>query len=199
MSQLTLYNAVNTHFNCAYRVIVLQSKTNFNEQNNEMMNKQTLKKELRRSFETFIRELEQTERINYKPAPDKWSAGEIASHLIKGSVPDFGVHFATPDRAADHYEEEIRGVFLNDTVKMSSPPPLVPENRDFSQEELVEQLQGNLEGLEQLIDASDLSEVCKDIPFPGWGYLTRHELIVLITAHFERHKAQLQTISNSIS
>jgi hypothetical protein len=153
------------------------------------------------AFDNFITAFDRftAEQINIVPFEDSWTAGQVAEHIIKatGGLPDNKTQPA--ERPAHAKVHEIESVFLNFDIKMKSPDFIVPGNKVFNKEKMLERLnKTKLFHINKIRD-TDLTELCLDFALPGMGHFTRYEWYRFIAAHCRRHTRQLQRIYRSLT
>lgn len=148
------------------------------------------------SFDEFIAAFSSFEEseINTKPAPDKWSAVQVALHIILGTdgVPDHKT--GSTDREADAMLVRIRPWWEDLNQKFEAPEALKPDDKLHSKDEIVTELKRVREKDLNMIQQADLSLLCLDFELPTIGYLTRYEWLWFIQMHLNRHTFQLHNM-----
>ena len=137
------------------------------------------------------------EQFNIKPSDEKWSAGQVAGHLIKatsGFPRLLNGKTAMTERRPDEMIEKIRADFSNFERKMTAPDFLVPEEKVYEREELLEKLKKIKSETNEAVQTADLTKTCLAFELPVYGFLTGLELLSFVTAHIERHNFQLKRI-----
>ena len=134
------------------------------------------------------------ESFNRKPSIDKWSAGEIAEHLL---IFDLRLNhiLETATYPTDREITEKQPVFnarVSDRKnKTDAPPFLIPSEGIKSASDLVEKIRAERISICNLIEKIDLSLHSKEFPHRLFGELTAFEWINLVDVHTRRHMAQL--------
>lgn len=123
--------------------------------------------------------------------PGAWTIGQLAWHVVKATRDMTNAPTRKSDRSYNKYVEEIKDVFLNDNVRLTSPEALVPEERTYTVAEVVQALRHNKDAALNIIREKDLTEQVMDNELPGWGFLTRYEWAKLMVYHVTRHTRQL--------
>jgi hypothetical protein len=140
--------------------------------------------------------------INTVPFEGSWTAGQVVEHIIK-SASGLPQVCGGPTEAVGRKEDEklaaIRNLFLDFSVKFQSPDFILPGNGPYHKAEL----RATLEKIEQDINhinaTQDLSPECLDFELPGFGRLTRHELLGFVLIHAQRHTRQLENIAGHLT
>ena len=151
-------------------------------------------KELLQLIERFDNEV-----FNRKPSPDKWSAGEVAEHLLifdirLSDILKTAVH--PTDRDTTEKVSTINTRVSNRANKIDAPPFLIPSTDAKSVSDMVEKIRAERSDIVAKIEKMDLSLHSKDFPHRLFGELTVYEWINLIDLHTRRHIAQLEELLN---
>jgi hypothetical protein len=154
------------------------------------MDTNLLKQKITVAFSDFENAIWEHTDINTKRADGGWSVGEIADHILKSTLTDFGATKKT-ERAYDQNAASIKDLFLNFELKFQAAPILEPEKKSYNSKELFSQLEENKARILNMIEEQDLTETCVDIELPGWGALTKFEWLVLMENHIIRHTKQI--------
>lgn len=139
--------------------------------------------------------------FNRKPSPEKWSAGQVARHLIKANsnVSEWLNGETKPtSRAADEKVEQIKSDFLDLDIKMDAADFLVPEDESFDKKESLEKLEQIKSSFIQTAENSDLTETALAVEFSGYGYLTKIEMLAFAAYQTQRHLRQFDKLTNEI-
>ena len=143
------------------------------------------------------------EQFNRVPFEGSWTAAQVAAHLSKSETGVgemlFGGSAPTGSRAADQHVPDLRSTFLNFELKMQSPDFVLPEMRDYEQDELITAFQQSRRQLKQALAELDLSQTATDFEFPTLGYLTRLELLTFAVVHAIRHTRQIKNIAAKVA
>ena len=141
------------------------------------------------------------ENFNTKPAADKWSAGQVARHLIKansGFKKMVNGQTRETERAPDTAVEKIKTDFLNFEKPMSSPDFIVPEDEKFEKKEMVNALEKIKVEINETAENADLTRTLMDFEFPVYGHLTGLEMLSFAVYHTQRHIHQINKIGEKI-
>lgn len=139
---------------------------------------------------------------NFKPAPDRWSVAECATHIARSEAYIFGFVStqitkapATPEKreAVKGKDESILKILQDRTHKATAPEPIDPVQHPMSYEESVKLF---LESRAKTIDyvkttQDDLRDHFYDHPVPAIGTLDAYQWVLLISGHSRRHTAQI--------
>jgi hypothetical protein len=137
------------------------------------------------------------EQFNTKPAIEKWSAGQVAGHLIKatsGFAQLLNSVRAETERRPDEMVEKIRVDFSNFERKMTAPDFIMPEDKIYEREDLLKSFNKIKSEINEAVQTADLTKNCLAFKLPVYGFLTGLELLSFVTAHIQRHNFQLKRI-----
>lgn len=135
--------------------------------------------------------------FNRQPAKGRWSAGQIAEHLIRvevGTLRFFTGANRAPGRDPEAKVEELRRKLLNREQKLTAYGPIVPDDRPKQKQAVLAKLQDTRQRLTGLIELEDMSRVLTDFDHPLFGPLSRAEWIWFIIFHSARHRQQLREL-----
>ena len=105
---------------------------------------------------------------------------------------------APTQRNVAAFVERIEEDFLNFTIKFKSPDSILPKEKVYDKEALLNSVSDVVLKLIGLSKTLDLNQTCTAFPFPVYGELTRLELFHFIVCHTKRHLHQLQKIKEVI-
>jgi len=138
------------------------------------------------------------EKFNTVPFEGSWTAGQLTQHmvlansgfaeLLKGPVKD-------TQRAPDASVNEIKSIFLNFEIKLTSPDFIRPEKKNYDKDGLLAALSGIKADITTSAATLDLSKTCLSFELPVLGYLTRLEAVSFVIYHTQRHIHQLKNIN----
>lgn len=139
------------------------------------------------------------ETFNKKPSPDKWSAGQVAEHLLI-----FDIRLSDVLKTATHPTERdiaekntaVNARVSNRVNKIDAPPFLIPSDDMQTPSLLAEKIRTERANICKQIEVIDLSLHSKDFPHRLFGELTVYEWVNLIDQHTHRHIAQLKELLN---
>ena len=139
---------------------------------------------------------------NFKPAPDRWSVGEVVEHLALAEAFLFDIQqkvVAGPAASAEQLaaakgkDEMIVKVIPDRTKKAQAPEPLQPGTRLGSREQVLaafkERRAKTLEYAGKTTD--DLRAKVDNSPF---GPIDAYQWLLFAAAHAERHLGQLREV-----
>ncbi len=137
------------------------------------------------------------ESFNKKPAPDKWSAGEVAEHLLIFDIRlNLILEGATHATKRDITEQVpiFTAHVSNRENKIDAPEFLLPSAGIKSPTAIVEKIRTERRKIFKAIEERDLSLLNKTIPHRFFGEMTGYEWINLIDVHAHRHMEQLKEL-----
>ncbi len=142
------------------------------------------------------------EQFNTTPSYGGWTAGQVAEHLLlsAGVVEVIaGRTSATTDRQPDANLSTIAGIFLDFTTKLQSPDFIIPAAGVHDKEDLQNKTKIVWDKIGEGVRLLDLSAICLDFEFPGFGTLTRLEWLWFYVWHTQRHLHQLRNIHAAVA
>ncbi|HWB93703.1 MAG TPA: DinB family protein, partial [Puia sp.] len=136
------------------------------------------------------------QKFNQTPPLGGWTAGQVAEHLLKsaGVVEVIAGNTKATERPANAKVDAIASIFLDFTTKLQSPEFIIPEAKEYDQQEMIARLKAVWTKLTEAIRLLDLSALCMDFELPGLGHLTRLEWISFYIFHTQRHLRQLDRL-----
>lgn len=144
-----------------------------------------------------------SKKINNAPTKDSWSAAQVGQHLLKSSKGMDEMLYTSSKPAERNPEEKadwLKQIFLNFEVKFNAPDFIVPENKEYNKNELLNALEDtNKKMLDAIKDKEvDLTEIAPlDENHPLYG-MTKLEMIYFVTYHTMRHNRQIQNIQKLV-
>ncbi|MBL8205353.1 MAG: DinB family protein [Blastocatellia bacterium] len=139
------------------------------------------------------------EQWNYKPAPDKWSVGEVAEHIWLAESLLFGaMENALKAPENPNWEEQTKGknervvsILTNRTGKAQAPETIKPTGKTRA-----EILKGLAEVRAKTIQFATATQAAMnshtlDHPFKVFGTLSAYQWLIYIPAHNLRHNQQI--------
>ena len=136
-------------------------------------------------------------QFNTIPFEGSWSAGQLAQHVIL-SAGGFVLLLNGPMKDSERDPEEnipnLRAMFLDFSTRMQSPQEIVPEEKEYDQEQLTTTLNGIQASFLDAIEKADITKTCTAFEIPKSGYMTVAEAIVFNIVHTQRHIHQLKGI-----
>ena len=142
------------------------------------------------------------EQFNRKPDEKKWSAGQVAGHLIKANSFALGLlngKTAETERKPGDMVKKIKADFLNFEKKMDAPDFIVPEENDYDRENSLNTLKNLKSEINEVSQTADLTRTCLGFEFPGYGFLTGIEILSFIVFHTQRHIWQLKKLHDRLA
>jgi len=143
---------------------------------------------------------------NYKSAPDRWSVGETAEHIVLAETLLFGgVQRAVDSPPNPDWETKTRGkteflekVMVDRSHKAKAPEPIQPHGQ-LSREEVIQHFNEVRAHTMQFIEQTDvaLKEHTADHPFPIFGTLNAYQWLIYIPLHNMRHNQQIAEVKAS--
>ncbi len=122
-------------------------------------------------------------------------------HVIKSAsgLPQVCSGPVTPaGRPEDEKVAAIKKLFLDFSIKFDAPDFIVPGNGPHNKTELCATLENIEREINQIASSQDLSQECLSFELPGFGRLTRYELLNFVLIHAQRHTRQLENIARHL-
>jgi hypothetical protein len=139
----------------------------------------------------------------WKPAPERWSVGETAEHIVLAEAALFGfVQKAISSPANPDWEEKTKGktefierVMAPRLGKATAPEPIVPTGK-LTQAEVRERFEKQRVEIEKFAAESqlELKKFTAEHPFPVFNTLSAYQWLIYIPLHTERHDKQIAEV-----
>ena len=135
--------------------------------------------------------------INTSPKAGSWSAAQVGRHLFKSSNGTDQILYAPSkpvDRQPDEKIDWLKQIFLNFETKIKAPDFIIPEDKEYNKERLIESLE---ETNKKIVEAAKKANLTELAPLPDGHPLigiTKLEMLYFITYHTMRHNRQIQNI-----
>lgn len=139
---------------------------------------------------------------NYKTAPDRWSAAEIAEHLavledvVTGLVKKALQAPATPEKRipsdqARAKDEKLVMMVADRSQKVQAPEAVQPAHRFKTPDEAVAHFRASRDANIDFVDTTQGDLRDRFAPHPFLGQLDLYQWFLLASSHTERHTKQL--------
>ncbi len=145
------------------------------------------------------------EQWNYKPAPDKWSVGEVAEHIWLAESLLFGaMENALKSPENPNWAEQTKGknervvnILTNRTGKAQAPETIKPTGKTRA-----EIMKGLAEARAKSVKFTNETQAAMnshtlDHPFKVFGTLSAYQWLLYIPAHNLRHNQQIAEVKAS--
>jgi hypothetical protein len=143
------------------------------------------------------------EQWKWKPAPERWSVGETAEHIVLAEALLFAnVQKAIASQPNPAWEEKTRGktefierVMAPRLGKATAPEPIVPSGK-MTQAQVRETFLKQRDEIEKFAKETQvaLKEYTVDHPFPVFGTLNAFQWLIYAPLHTERHDKQIAEV-----
>jgi len=162
---------------------------------------------LKKSANEYLSAIDVNEsQWHWKPAPERWSIGQTAEHIVQAEVVIFRrlqVAVQSPknrdwEARTAGKDDLLRRVMLDRTQKAAAPATTRPQG--LSKEETVRRFR---ELRAQVITFADetqipLKEYTAEHPFPVFNTLNAYQWLLLVPLHHMRHHLQIGEIKASL-
>ncbi|MGY3212276.1 DinB family protein [Mucilaginibacter sp. HD30] len=140
------------------------------------------------------------QKFNTVPFEGSWTAGQVSEHVSKAVGADLLYADTKPtDRQPDEKVKAISDMFLNFEIKMKSPDFIVPEDKAYDKDVLLNGLETTFDRLIVAAETLGLNEVVTVFEVPGFGPFTRLEFLWFFNVHAIRHTRQLKNIDVALA
>lgn len=139
----------------------------------------------------------------FKPAPEKWSVGEVAEHICLAEGLLFSqVEKAMGDPRNPEWETQTKGkteflerVLLNRAGKAQAPEQIVPTGK-LSRDEVIAKFKEVRERTLKFASTTDqtLKDHTAEHPFPVFKTLNAYQWLIYIPLHNLRHNQQIAEV-----
>ena len=143
------------------------------------------------------------EQWKWKPAPERWSVGETAEHVVLAEAGLFGnVQKAIASPANPAWEEKTKGktefierVMAPRLGKAQAPEPLVPKG-EMTPAQVKQRFEKQRAEIVKLATGTEvaLKEHTADHPFPAFGTLNAYQWLIYGPLHTMRHDKQIAEV-----
>jgi hypothetical protein len=142
----------------------------------------------------------------YKPAPDRWSVGETAEHIVLAEgallskLEEAVTNAPNPDWEAKTAgkTEFIERVMPDRSHKAQAPEPIQPHEKWKEEETIARYKEVRARTLRVINDPqTSLKNHTSDHPFPVFGTLNAYQWLIYIPLHNVRHNQQIAEVKNS--
>jgi hypothetical protein len=154
----------------------------------------------REKFVTAVAGLSEAQ-LKFKSAPDRWSIAEVAEHITLAEDFIFGLVtnqvLKTPgasEKESKIKDEELLAMITNRSVKVQAPEPLVPKTRWQNIEETMKEFENRRSHTIEFVKTTGDDLRSHFFPFRNGSELDGLQWILLISAHCERHVAQINEV-----
>lgn len=169
-----------------------------------MRSKQQIRKDFTQSTQKLLSVLNDfpEAQFNAKPSAKKWSAGQVAEHLIKSEIGCVRYFTDNPKPAERDPEEKIellKETFLNFNSKLKAGGPILPDDQPKDKHKVIDKLQDMRQRLTSMIEIEDLTQIVTKFDHPMAGPLTRIEWLYFHIYHSKRHGEQIKNLKSELS
>jgi DinB family protein len=160
---------------------------------------------LEESHQEFLASIDgvSEEQWRWKPAPERWSVGETAEHIVLAEAMLFeNVKNAMSSPANLAWEEQTKGktefivqVMAPRLGKAQAPEPIVPRN-GLTQTQVRERFEQQRAEIVKFTSDTNLAlkEHTVVHPFPVFGTLNAYQWLIYVPLHTERHDKQIAEV-----
>lgn len=146
------------------------------------------------------------EQWKWKPAPDRWSVGEVAEHIVLAEASLFAnVKKAIASSRSPEWETKTKGktelierVMAPRLGKAQAPEAIVPKG-GMTRAEVRERFERQRAPILEFAAHTDvaLNEYIVEHPFPVFGSLNAYQWLIYVPLHTMRHDKQIAEVKAS--
>lgn len=167
------------------------------------MDTKTILHEADQTFTEFLQVLQSipNDKINTVPFEGSWTAAQDAQHIVLSAgsfVQLLNGPVIDTVRDPEQNVETLRSLFLNFHNKFKSPDFIVPEEKHYDKDELIQTITQIKADYLKAIPALNSTQTCLAFELPGMGHITRAEAINFTNVHTIRHLHQLKNIREKL-
>ena len=139
----------------------------------------------------------------FKPAPEKWSVGEVAEHIVLAEGLLFAmVEKSVADKPNPEWETKTKGktellerILVNRTGKAQAPEQIVPSGK-LSRDEVIAKFKEVRARTNKFASTYDqpLKDHTADHMFPVFGTLNGYQWLIYVPLHNIRHNQQISEV-----
>jgi len=143
------------------------------------------------------------EQWNYKPSPDRWSAAECAEHITVSEDVIFGLiqnqilkSPAEPEKRAEvkGKDEAVVEQIPDRSHKFTAPEMLTPKRRWQDPDAMIAHFKESRDSHIHYVETTQDDLRDHFMKHPAMGMLDGYQWILLLSAHTERHTAQIKEV-----
>lgn len=138
------------------------------------------------------------ESVNLKPKGSGWSPAQVVEHVTRSNRAMSGaleMQGALADRDPGQRREELRSMFMNFETKFTSPAFIEPEDKIYDKAALQAAFR---QSVHSVLEKAGGAGYATMINLPGFGPITKLELLYFVGYHTRRHIHQLQKLATAI-
>jgi hypothetical protein len=167
--------------------------------------RQRLYEFLRTSEEGFLALIEGVDEKAWawKPAPERWSVGECAEHIVRTERALFETAkraLAAPENPEWAEKTKDKAGFIErvmpDRTGRAQAPQEVRPTEGLSRAQVMDQFRATREELAKLLEEPTLplKSHTEEHPFPVFGTLNAHQWVLYVPLHTIRHSKQIEEV-----
>ncbi len=135
---------------------------------------------------------------NHAAPSGGWSIAQVCEHMVlSASAPPDGI-LGEPDRLFDAEASAIEICMLDRLQKRTCPAQLYPSGLSSCKASLMADLAAASFLLSEYAQTKDLTLLCLSTKLLHFGFVTRHEWLIYICAHSNRHVQQVEEFCGKI-
>jgi DinB family protein len=160
-------------------------------------------KNLKASRERFLTAIDglSEAQLKFKSAPDRWSIAEVAEHITLSE--DFFMDLITnqvlrspvmPDKERKVTDEALLALMTDRSNRAQAPEPVAPKNKWQSVKETMKEFEKRRSRTIEFVKITTDDLRSHFSPFGNRGEIDALQWVLLISAHCDRHVAQINEV-----
>lgn len=165
-----------------------------------------LLKDLERTRQIYLDAMKNVSEAqwNFKPAPERWSVGECAAHIVAtehalfGFVTDKVMKSPVVDRAAMknlQNDDGVKGFIVDRSKKAKAPPMLEPKGNPLSRDEAIGKFEQARAKTVEYVKTTQ--EDLRSHVGQGAQPMDAYQYLLMLSGHTERHVMQAKEVMAS--
>ena len=168
--------------------------------NDNTMNVDDTLSAIKKTFEELFGLISSTNESNFNliPFPGSWTFAQVLCHITKSNMAmlhSLNMKGEKAQRNADERVPELKSTFLNYSIKFQSAEFILPGNKVYKVDLLVNDLKESAAEIQSTAVKTDVGEI---ITLPTLGEITKYEILHVVLYHTQRHMQQLKNIINCL-
>jgi uncharacterized damage-inducible protein DinB len=140
-------------------------------------------------------------QLKFKSAPDRWSIAEVAEHIALSE--DFFMSLitnqvlkspATPNKERKIADEALLALMTDRSNKVQAPEPVAPKNKWQSVQQTMKEFEQRRSHTIEFVKTTTDDLRSHFSPFGNRGEIDGLQWVLLISAHCDRHVAQINEV-----
>ncbi len=156
----------------------------------------------REKFVSAVAGLSETQ-LKFKSAPDRWSVADVAEHITLSEEFIFNILNdkvlkapATPDKERKITDDQVLAMVTDRSNKAQAPEPLKPANKWQNITETMQEFEKRRAHTIDFVKTTNIDLRSHFSPFGPRGEIDALQWVLFISAHVDRHVAQINEVKS---